>query len=141
MQFISHKWSDLVNAEISYLSLLYWGWSMSHIIHHFKHGFVTLYWAQNHQFMRYLPKHGRLELYLSKQIHWNMDWLQNFKFGPPLNSYPYIIYDRSDEIGEMNVLYFQDLYCVRSDLGNLLKALGRLDEAKVTTTHGWGVSA
>lgn len=27
--------------------------------------------------------------------------------------------------------YFQDLYCVRSDLGNLLKALGRLDEAKV----------
>ena len=26
----------------------------------------------------------------------------------------------------------QDLYCVRSDLGNLLKALGRLDEAKVT---------
>ena len=23
-----------------------------------------------------------------------------------------------------------DLYCVRSDLGNLLKALGRLDEAK-----------
>ncbi|XP_050039299.1 UDP-N-acetylglucosamine--peptide N-acetylglucosaminyltransferase 110 kDa subunit isoform X3 [Dermacentor andersoni] len=25
---------------------------------------------------------------------------------------------------------FQDLYCVRSDLGNLLKALGRLDEAK-----------
>lgn len=29
---------------------------------------------------------------------------------------------------------FQDLYCVRSDLGNLLKALGRLDEAKVRTT-------
>lgn len=30
-------------------------------------------------------------------------------------------------------LYFceQDLYCVRSDLGNLLKALGRLEEAKV----------
>lgn len=26
---------------------------------------------------------------------------------------------------------FQDLYCVRSDLGNLLKALGRLEEAKV----------
>ena len=26
---------------------------------------------------------------------------------------------------------FQELYCVRSDLGNLLKALGRLDEAKV----------
>lgn len=26
---------------------------------------------------------------------------------------------------------FQDLYCVRSDLGNLLKALARLDEAKV----------
>ena len=25
----------------------------------------------------------------------------------------------------------QDLYCVRSDLGNLLKAMGRLDEAKV----------
>lgn len=31
------------------------------------------------------------------------------------------------------VCYFcsQDLYCVRSDLGNLLKALGRLEEAKV----------
>jgi hypothetical protein len=29
------------------------------------------------------------------------------------------------------VYIFQDLYCVRSDLGNLLKALGRLDEAKV----------
>lgn len=28
----------------------------------------------------------------------------------------------------------QDLYCVRSDLGNLLKALGRLDEAKVWTS-------
>lgn len=28
-------------------------------------------------------------------------------------------------------LFSQDLYCVRSDLGNLLKALGRLDEAKV----------
>ena len=28
----------------------------------------------------------------------------------------------------------QDLYCVRSDLGNLLKALGRLDEAKVCFT-------
>jgi len=27
--------------------------------------------------------------------------------------------------------YNPDLYCVRSDLGNLLKALGRLDEAKV----------
>lgn len=27
--------------------------------------------------------------------------------------------------------HLQDLYCVRSDLGNLLKALGRLDEAKV----------
>lgn len=27
--------------------------------------------------------------------------------------------------------FFQDLYCVRSDLGNLLKALGRLEEAKV----------
>uniref|UniRef100_A0A8C4MRT1 UDP-N-acetylglucosamine--peptide N-acetylglucosaminyltransferase 110 kDa subunit n=1 Tax=Equus asinus asinus TaxID=83772 RepID=A0A8C4MRT1_EQUAS len=27
-------------------------------------------------------------------------------------------------------LQFQDLYCVRSDLGNLLKALGRLEEAK-----------
>jgi hypothetical protein len=25
----------------------------------------------------------------------------------------------------------QDLFCVRSDLGNLLKALGRLEEAKV----------
>ena len=30
-------------------------------------------------------------------------------------------------------LSLQDLYCVRSDLGNLLKALGRLDEAKVRT--------
>lgn len=29
-------------------------------------------------------------------------------------------------------LNHQDLYCVRSDLGNLLKALGRLDEAKVS---------
>lgn len=28
--------------------------------------------------------------------------------------------------------YNPDLYCVRSDLGNLLKALGRLDEAKVS---------
>lgn len=27
--------------------------------------------------------------------------------------------------------YNPDLYCVRSDLGNLLKAIGRLDEAKV----------
>lgn len=32
----------------------------------------------------------------------------------------------------MCVLFLlQDLYCVRSDLGNLLKALGRLEEAKV----------
>lgn len=30
-------------------------------------------------------------------------------------------------------LFPQDLYCVRSDLGNLLKALSRLDEAKVYT--------
>lgn len=30
------------------------------------------------------------------------------------------------------LMLFQDLYCVRSDLGNLLKALGRLDEAKVS---------
>lgn len=30
--------------------------------------------------------------------------------------------------------YNPDLYCVRSDLGNLLKALGRLDEAKVKNT-------
>lgn len=30
-----------------------------------------------------------------------------------------------------NYLFLQDLYCVRSDLGNLLKALSRLDEAKV----------
>jgi protein O-GlcNAc transferase len=29
--------------------------------------------------------------------------------------------------------YNPELYCVRSDLGNLLKALGRLDEAKVKT--------
>ena len=29
------------------------------------------------------------------------------------------------------LLCSQDLYCVRSDLGNLLKALGRLEEAKV----------
>lgn len=33
----------------------------------------------------------------------------------------------------MSNALFQDLYCVRSDLGNLLKALGRLDEAKVNT--------
>lgn len=37
---------------------------------------------------------------------------------------------------QLAVVYFfclllQDLYCVRSDLGNLLKALGRLEEAKV----------
>ena len=37
----------------------------------------------------------------------------------------------------MCILYFQDLYCVRSDLGNLLKALGRLDEAKVTIVYFW----
>lgn len=30
-----------------------------------------------------------------------------------------------------NMFPLQDLYCVRSDLGNLLKALGRLEEAKV----------
>lgn len=30
------------------------------------------------------------------------------------------------------IVPFKDLYCVRSDLGNLLKALGRLDEAKVS---------
>ena len=35
------------------------------------------------------------------------------------------------------LLGFQDLYCVRSDLGNLLKALGRLDEAKVTIVYLW----
>jgi hypothetical protein len=29
-------------------------------------------------------------------------------------------------------VFSQDLYCVRSDLGNLLKALGRLDESKVS---------
>ena len=29
----------------------------------------------------------------------------------------------------------QDLYGVRSDLGNLLKALGRLEEAKVEITN------
>lgn len=39
-------------------------------------------------------------------------------------------------MNELNYVFFfflnqQDLYCVRSDLGNLLKALGRLDEAKV----------
>ena len=33
----------------------------------------------------------------------------------------------------------QDLYCVRSDLGNLFKALGRLEEAKVTTRAHWAV--
>ncbi len=32
------------------------------------------------------------------------------------------------------VFLLQDLYCVRSDLGNLLKALGRLEEAKVCLT-------
>lgn len=30
-----------------------------------------------------------------------------------------------------NNFIWQDLFCVRSDLGNLLKALGRLEEAKV----------
>lgn len=34
---------------------------------------------------------------------------------------------------QCNLILLQDLYCVRSDLGNLLKALGRLDEAKVNT--------
>jgi hypothetical protein len=40
-------------------------------------------------------------------------------------------------------ILLQDLYCVRSDLGNLLKALGRLDEAKVgllthmAYSHSW----
>lgn len=34
-------------------------------------------------------------------------------------------------------MLFQDLYCVRSDLGNLLKALGRLDEAKVSAFHSF----
>lgn len=40
----------------------------------------------------------------------------------------------------MGFCYFcsQDLYCVRSDLGNLLKALGRLEEAKVCH-HGVAV--
>ena len=31
-------------------------------------------------------------------------------------------------------IILKDLYCVRSDLGNLLKALGRLEEAKVGST-------
>lgn len=31
----------------------------------------------------------------------------------------------------MLFVFVQDLYTARSDLGNLLKALGRLDEAKV----------
>lgn len=35
----------------------------------------------------------------------------------------------------------QDLYCVRSDLGNLLKALGRLEEAKVSVVvANWTIS-
>lgn len=38
---------------------------------------------------------------------------------------------KSDGKHILNVNVFQDLYCVRSDLGNLLKALGRLEEAKV----------
>lgn len=41
----------------------------------------------------------------------------------------------SSEINHAGIIdtlrLFQDLYCVRSDLGNLLKALARLDEAKV----------
>lgn len=39
----------------------------------------------------------------------------------------------SSSIGKKKnlLLLLQDLYCVRSDLGNLLKALGRLEEAKV----------
>lgn len=32
--------------------------------------------------------------------------------------------------------YNPDLYCVRSDLGNLLKALNRLDEAKIMSISG-----
>ena len=42
---------------------------------------------------------------------------------PTLNAETSIYYE--------NYKFFQDLYCVRSDLGNLLKALSRLDEAKV----------
>ena len=32
-------------------------------------------------------------------------------------------------------MFVQELYGVRSDLGNLLKALGRLEEAKVTSLY------
>ena len=32
----------------------------------------------------------------------------------------------------LSVFFFQDLYGVRSDLGNLFKALGRLEDAKVS---------
>lgn len=39
---------------------------------------------------------------------------------------------RRSTVGESYRLnYIQDLYCVRSDLGNLLKAMGRLEDAKV----------
>ena len=34
----------------------------------------------------------------------------------------------------------QNLYCVRSDLGNLLKAMGRLEEAKVSAWYLLGPS-
>ena len=38
------------------------------------------------------------------------------------------------------MIIVQDLYCVRSDLGNLLKALGRLDEAKVMSHAARSIS-
>lgn len=48
-----------------------------------------------------------------------------------LNNLSYLL--RNCEIQNIFIYFcmLQDLYCVRSDLGNLLKALARLDEAKV----------
>lgn len=45
----------------------------------------------------------------------------------------------TDFVMTIYTLCSQDLYCVRSDLGNLLKALGRLEEAKVQYLYEIGV--
>ena len=53
--------------------------------------------------------------------------------GGPLWAWPYLSFNTLMNIQyySLFILNLQDLYCVRSDLGNLLKALGRLEEAKV----------
>ena len=48
--------------------------------------------------------------------------------------------DLWQQISELTFPPLQDLYCVRSDLGNLLKALGRLDEAKVGSAFPFNYS-